>query len=258
MPSLAVALFQTNIQWLDRQANLADLDSKIADLPNVDLIVLPETFATGFAFDQAGVGEPDKGEVYQWMVQTAEKTQAVVVGSVAVNCQDKNANRMYWVWPDGTTRHYDKRHLFRMGNEHEHVVAGEVREVFEVNGFRLLPLVCYDLRFPVWSRNRNDYDVLVNVANWPGARRKVWDTLLQARAMENQCFVLGVNRVGDDGKGTGHSGGTAVYDFKGDTLAATKDDEPEVLLYTLTLDDLNQFKQNFPAYLDGDDFELKQ
>jgi len=256
--SLTVALFQTRIHWMDVAANLKALSAQIEQTAQgVDLIVLPETFATGFAFDQAGVGEVEQGPIYQWMMQTAKQSGAVVVGSVAVNCEDKNANRMYWVWPDGKTCHYDKRHLFRMGNEHQHVVAGEHREVFEVNGFRILPLVCYDLRFPVWSRNTNDYDLMINVANWPGARRRIWDTLLQARAMENQSYVIGVNRVGDDGKGTGHSGGTAIYDFKGDTLLAAKDNEPDVLRYTLQLDALNQFKTNFPAYLDGDQFELK-
>ena len=143
-----------------------------------------------------------------------------------------------------------------MGNEHHHVVAGAERKVFNINGFRILPMVCYDLRFPVWTRNKNDYDVIVNVANWPGVRRKPWDTLLQARAIENQCYVLAVNRVGDDGKGVGHSGGSAIYDFKGDTLALAQDDQPDVLQYTIELEALNQFKDNFPAYLDGDQFAL--
>ena len=256
MSHLKVALIQTDIAWLAPQTNMHRLEQVISTEVNAaDLIILPETFATGFAFDQEGVGEVENGPILAWMQTMAKAHDCVMVGSVAVNCQGKNANRMYWVKPDGHYQYYDKRHLFRMGNDH-HVVAGRCREVFEINGFRLLPLVCYDLRFPVWSRNTNDYDVMVNVANWPGVRRKPWDILLQARAIENQCYVLAVNRIGDDGKGVGHSGGTAIYDFKGDTLLAAEDDKPDVLQYTLDLDALNQFKQNFPAYLDGDQFEL--
>jgi omega-amidase len=261
MSSLTVALVQTDICWLEPVKNTQLLTAKLADINSVDLIVLPETFATGFAFDQPNVGEVPNGPILDWMKQTAAQKGAVVVGSVAVNSvavnqDDKNANRLYWVTPDGHVSHYDKRHLFRMGNEHHHVVAGNAREVFEIKGFRVLPLVCYDLRFPVWSRNRNDYDVLLNIANWPGARRRVWDTLLQARSMENQCYVIAVNRVGDDGNGVGHSGGTAAYDFKGDTLSAAADHKCEIIVQTLDLKALNKFKEAFPAHLDGDDFQL--
>lgn len=259
--ALNVALVQTDIAWLKPLQNMKHLEQVITTkVDNADLIILPETFATGFAFDKQDVGELEQGPIFNWLQQMAKTTGAVMVGSVAVNSainsESKNANRMYWVRPDGSFEYYDKRHLFRMGNEHHHVVAGNERKVFEVKGFRLLPLVCYDLRFPVWSRNKNDYDVMVNVANWPGVRRKPWDILLQARAIENQCYVLAVNRVGEDGKGVGHSGGTAIYDFKGDTLLAAKDNQAEVLQYTLELDELNQFKENFPAHLDADDFEI--
>lgn len=257
MSRLKVALVQTQIAWLAPEQNMQDLQKVLTEqIDNADLIVLPETFATGFAFDQQGVGEVEQGPIFAWMQRMAKITNSVLVGSVAVNCQGKNANRMYWVKADGSFEYYDKRHLFRMGNEHHHVVAGNERKVFEINGFRFLPLVCYDLRFPVWSRNQNDYDVMVNVANWPGVRRKPWDILLQARAIENQCYVLAVNRVGDDGNGVGHSGGTAIYDYKGDTLLAAKDHQADVLQFTLELDELTRFKKNFPAHLDGDDFKI--
>lgn len=256
MSSLTVALVQTDICWLEPQKNLQNLNNKLASLESVDLIVLPETFATGFAFDQPEVGEIAGGPILLWMKQLAKTTKAVITGSVAVNHLDKNVNRLYWVTPQGDVQHYDKRHLFRMGNEGEHVIAGQKREIFNLNGMRILPIICYDLRFPVWSRNKNDYDILLNVANWPGVRRKVWDTLLSARAMENQCYVLAVNRIGDDGKGVGHSGGTCVYDFKGDALEVAKDNQPQIVIQTLTLDALNQFKQQFPAYLDSDEFNL--
>lgn len=262
--TLNVTLVQMDISWLQPENNFAKITELLSDISNSndnagfnpDLIILPETFATGFAFDQPNVGEPENGPILAWLKHTAAAKNVVMVGSVAVQQGDKNANRLYWVTPEGEVSFYDKRHLFRMGNEHHHVVAGENRAVFEIKGVRFLPLVCYDLRFPVWSRNRNDYDVLLNVANWPGARRRIWDTLLQARAMENQCYVLAVNRVGDDGKGVGHSGGTAAYDFTGEPLATAPDNQTKVVNTQLDLTALKAFKQQFPAYLDGDEFTL--
>ncbi len=256
MSSLSCALVQMDIEWLLPAHNFTKLESVLHDIDDVDLIVLPETFATGFAFDQQGVGEVVNGPILQWMKAMAAVKNAVLVGSVAVNHQGKNANRLYWVSPDGEVKHYDKRHLFRMGNEQDHVVAGQTREVFELNGFRILPQICYDLRFPVWARNRNDYDVMINIANWPAARRKPYDILLQARAIENQCYVLSVNRIGVDGKGVAHSGGTAIYDFKGDLLAKAQDDRSGVIKQKLSLGALNEFRAAFPAHLDSDDFKL--
>lgn len=256
MSRLTCALVQTSIEWLAPQTNLANLEKTLSEVNDVDLILLPETFATGFAFDIEGVGEAENGPILTWMLSMAAQKNAVVAGSVAVNKDGKNANRLYWVTPEGGVSFYDKRHLFRMGNEQDHVVAGQKRAVFELKGFRILPQICYDLRFPVWARNRNDYDVMVNVANWPAARRKPYDTLLQARAIENQCYVLSVNRIGEDGKGVAHSGGTAVYDFKGDVIEAAVDDTPGVLIQSLSLYALNRFKKAFPAYLDADEFSL--
>lgn len=257
MSTLTIASIQTSLNWLDKEANLAIFDGIIADIDHVvDLILLPETFATGFAIN-LDCAEPENGKVLNWMIATANSTNAVIAGSVLVQQGDKKANRFYWVWPDGEVKFYDKRHLFCLGKEGNFVKAGEQREVFTLNGFRILPQVCYDLRFPVFQRNRNDYDVMVNVANWPAARRKVWDTLLMARAMENVCYVIGLNRVGEDGNGVAHNGGTAVYDFKGDTLAQAKDNESSVLITTLDKEPLEAFKQSFPAHLDADEFSLE-
>ena len=257
MSTLKVALIQTNIKWLDISANLAALEQQLSDCKAVDLILLPETFATGFAMARpAARVDSDGGQILIWLKAMAERHQAVIAGSVFVTHRDKIANRFYWVWPNGETKYYDKRHLFRLGNEGDHVIAGQAREVFNINGVRILPQVCYDLRFPVWARNQNDYDVLVNVANWPAARRKIWDTLLQARAIENQAYVLGVNRIGQDGFNVQHSGGTVAYDFKGDTLALVEDHCAGVLYSNLDLDALAEFKQQFPAYLDADSFSL--
>jgi omega-amidase len=262
MSGLTVTLVQTNIDWLAPQKNFAQLTQLLSDVADTDLIVLPETFATGFAFEQLAVKNNDDDElassteILSWLKQTARDKNAVIVGSVAVKLGDKNANRLYWVTPQGGVSYYDKRHLFRMGNEHNYVVAGKQREIFTVKGVRFLATVCYDLRFPVWSRNKNDYDVLLNIANWPALRRRIWDTLLPARAIENQCYVVAVNRVGLDGKSVAHSGGTAFYDFKGDLLAKAEDDQSQLLQLTLDMDALNKFKTGFPAYLDGDEFEL--
>ncbi|MEL0647461.1 amidohydrolase [Pseudoalteromonas agarivorans] len=256
MSTLTLTLVQSALHWLDKDANLAMFDKKLAKITaNPDLILLPETFATGFAIN-LDCAEPENGKVLTWLKAQANKHNAVIAGSVLVAQGDKKANRFYWVKPNDEVNYYDKRHLFRLGSEGDYVVAGQARKTFEINGFKLLPQVCYDLRFPVFQRNNNDYDVMINVANWPAVRRHIWDTLLMARAMENLCYVVAVNRVGDDGNGVAHNGGTAVYDFKGDTLAKAKDNTQELLTVTLEKAPLEDFKTAFPAYLDADPFTL--
>ena len=256
MSTLTLTLVQSELHWLDKDANLAMFDKKLAEITaNPDLILLPETFATGFAIN-LDCAEPENGKVLTWLKTQAHKHNAVIAGSVLVAQGDKKANRFYWVTPKGEVNYYDKRHLFRLGSEGDYVVAGQARKTFEINGFKLLPQVCYDLRFPVFQRNNNDYDVMINVANWPAIRRHIWDTLLMARAMENLCYVVAVNRVGDDGNGVAHNGGTAVFDFKGDTLAKAKDNTQELLTVALEKAPLEDFKTAFPAYLDADPFTL--
>jgi len=259
--TLTVAAVQSDIQWLDKAANLAALEKMIVgyftDHDALDLLLLPESFSTGFCTHDPSVKEPaDGGDALQWLKHMAAHHHCVVAGTVFVAEADKKANRFYWVWPDGRVEYYDKRHLFRLGNEGDYVAQGMERKVFEINGIRDLPQVCYDLRFPVFSRNRQDYDLLVNVANWPAARRHVWDTLLKARAMENQAFVVGVNRVGADGMGVDHSGGTCILDYVGEPLVSATDHQAHIISATLDLTQLEQFKAQFPAYLDADGFEL--
>ncbi len=254
-PTLKVAALQTDIAWLDREANYQTIRNLLADT-QADLIVLPETFATGFAFELAECGEAPMADSVSFMQELAKDKNAAVCGSVATLVDGKKANRLYFVTPAGEVSYYDKRHLFRMGNEQDHVVAGKERVIVNYRGFRILLQVCYDLRFPVFQRNRNDYDLMINVANWPAARRHPWDTLLKARAMENLCYVVGVNRIGQDGRGTEHSGGTAIIDFKGEPLAKADDNQQQVIISELSLTDLQAFKQAFPAHLDGDDFQL--
>ena len=258
---LTIAAVQYDIQWLDKAANLAALEQMIAgffaDQEQVDLLLLPETFSTGFCIDDPSIKQPeDGGEDLLWLKRMASQYDCVVAGTVFVKVKDKKANRFYWAWPDGSVEYCDKRHLFRLGNEGEYVAQGQERKIFELKGIRILPQVCYDLRFPVWSRNRQDYDLLVNVANWPAARRHVWDTLLKARAMENQAYVVGVNRIRTDGKGVDHSGGTVLLDYVGEPLVAAEDNKAQVICAELDFSKLAEFKTEFPAYLDADDFEI--
>lgn len=259
--TLKIAAVQYDIQWLDKKTNFANLGEMIngffAKEKSVDLILLPESFSTGFCVNDPTVRQPENGgEDLAWMKTIAEQHDCVVAGSVFVAVDAKKANRFYWVWPDGQVEYYDKRHLFRLGNEGDFVVQGSNRKIIEINGIKILPQVCYDLRFPVFSRNQQDYDVMVNVANWPAVRRSVWDTLLKARAIENQAYVMGVNRVGEDGFGVAHSGGSCVLSYAGETLVAAEDNQQQVITFELDFSKLKQFKCNFPAYLDADEFEL--
>lgn len=261
MSTLRVAAVQYDIQWLDKNANFKNLENMLGDffLNNaaVDLLLLPETFSTGFCIDDKNVQEPvDGGVDLIWLKRMAKEFNCVVAGTVLVKQGDKKVNRFYWVTADGSVEYYDKRHLFRLGNEGDFVSQGKERKIVEINGIKILPQVCYDLRFPVWSRNKQDYDLLVNVANWPAARRHIWDTLLKARAMENQAFVVGVNRVGNDGRGTAHSGGTCFVDFVGESIAAVGDDRQQVISVELDFSALEKAKKNFPVFLDADEFEI--
>lgn len=256
MSTLTISLLQSSLHWLDKDANLAMFNQQLEAIPeHTELILLPETFATGFAV-KLDCAEPENGKVLTWLKAQAAKHHAVIAGTVLVTQGQKKANRFYWVKPNGEVNYYDKRHLFCLGSEGDYVMAGQTREIFELNGFKILPQVCYDLRFPVFQRNQNDYDVMINVANWPAVRRNIWDTLLMARAMENLCYVVGVNRIGDDGNGVAHNGGTAAYDFKGEPLAKAHDNNVELLTLTLEKAPLEDFKRSFPAYLDADSFSL--
>jgi predicted amidohydrolase len=263
MSTLTIAAVQYDIHWLDQQANFESLERLIANHfetnDAADLLLLPETFSTGFCINREDVQEPkDGGIALAWLKKMAQLYNCVVAGSVLVSQNDKKVNRFYWVFADGTVEHYDKRHLFRLGKEQDYVEQGQCRKIITINGIKILPLVCYDLRFPVWSRNCQDYDLMVNVANWPAARRHIWDTLLKARAMENQSFVVGVNRVGEDGNSTGHSGGTTVINFTGDTIVVAVDNQQQIISTQLDFSKLDKFKDNFPAFLDADEFELQQ
>ena len=258
MQDLRVTLIQCELHWHDAPANRAQFEQLFAGLKgNTDLIILPEMFTTGFTMEPETLAEPADGETTQWMLEQAAQLDAAVVGSMMVKVGEGYRNRMLFATPDGELHHYDKRHLFRMGGEHNHYEAGDERVIVNFRGWRIMPQICYDLRFPVFCRNRNDYDLLIYVANWPKPRRNPWRTLLQARAHENQCYVAGVNRIGKDGKGLEYSGDSLLVDFKGE-LAIDGGTE-ELLVETRTLDRaaLDTFRDNFPAWMDADQFDLK-
>ncbi len=259
---LKVSLVQTPLHWENPEENYRHLSDLIRPLAGkTDLVVLPEMFTTGFSMDSARLAEPLNGPTLGWMVQTAQDLDAVVTGSIIVEEGGNYFNRLIWMQPDGHFQTYDKRHLFRMAEEDAHFEGGTAQLVVEWRGWRICPLICYDLRFPVWSRNRYEngaaaYDVLIYVANWPAARRTAWQTLLRARAHENQVYVLGVNRVGEDGKGIAYAGDSAVISPKGADLMEFETNETGVKTAVLSAEALNDFRVKFPVGLDADDFTL--
>jgi omega-amidase len=256
MRDLRVTLVQSMLHWEDVAANLAMFASKLAGLKGAtDLIVLPEMFSTGFSMRSAELAEPMEGSTVTWMKEQARTLDTAIYGSAIIKEGGRCFNRGLFVRPDGSVEHYDKRHLFRMAEEIHHYAPGEQRVVVEWRGWRLLLQICYDLRFPVFSRNRGDYDALVYVASWPDARRYVWSQLLIARAIENQSYAIGVNRVGMDGKGHHYSGGSVVVDPRGD---AEEIAPGEGLMHSvLHREALDDFRAKFPVGKDADDFELR-
>ena len=255
MQNLTIALIQQEIVPNNPQLNLTTFAQAMSHLQGCDLVVLPEVFTTGFCSNARSYAERVDGEAYQWMAQQAQQLQAVITGSLVVREGDNYFNRLVWMRPDGSYAHYDKRHLFRMAGEHERYASGKQRLLVELKGWRILPLVCYDLRFPVWSRNRNDYDLAIYVANWPSARSLHWNRLLQARAIENLSYVVGVNRVGMDEKHQHYSGDSAIYGPAGEVLVHSQ--ETGAFVFELYPEKLKQYRDSFPAYIDADDFELK-
>lgn len=255
MHDLNVTLIQTELHWEQPEANRAMLAERIANCGKTDLIVLPEMFATGFSMNAADHAETMDGPSVAWMAEQAAARDAVITGSLMMKTDDGYRNRLVWMPPDGNYRYYDKRHLFRMAGEHESYAPGERRLIVELNGWRICPLVCYDLRFPVFSRNRGDYDLLVYVANWPSPRRRHWSALLAARAIENLSYIVGVNRVGDDGNGHHYSGDSTVIDMAGEVLFAGAG-QAFCQAVTLDAEALAKWRERLPFHVDADAFSL--
>ena len=264
MHDLRISLVQGDTRWLDPEGNRAYYGRLIAPLHGItDLILLPETFTSGFSNEAIGQAETMEGPTVAWLREQSRKLGAAITGSVQIRDGEGVYNRLLFVTPDGAIAHYDKRHLFRYAGEHERYAAGRSRLTVEYKGWRICPLVCYDLRFPVFSRNRFDverpdqldYDLLLYVANWPAARAHAWKTLLRARAIENLCFVAGLNRVGEDGNGLQYDGESAVIDMLGHPLSESMDAEV-VTTTTLPAALLLGHRERFPAMRDADAFSL--
>lgn len=256
LPDLELALIQTNLIWQDAPANHKRFVGLLDEAHGADLIILPEMFTTAFSMDSADLAEPEEGPTYAWLREQASRLNAVITGSVIIQAADGTyRNRLLWARPNGEVSHYDKRHLFRMAGEHKHYTAGERQAMFELNGWHVRPLICYDLRFPVWSRDPRETDLLLYTANWPAARRTAWNRLLPARAIENLCYVAAVNRVGEDGKGYPYSGDSQVLDFHGEPLLDAGAAEG-VFKVRLQAAALAKHRERFPAHEDADEFGL--
>ncbi|QKN83168.1 amidohydrolase [Scandinavium goeteborgense] len=255
MPNLKVTILQQPLVWMDGPANLRHFDRQLEEIHGRDIIVLPEMFTTGFAMEAATQSLPEE-EVVAWMHEKAQQTDALIAGSAALQTDRGPVNRFLLVEPEGQVHRYDKRHLFRMADEHHHYEAGHERVVFEWRGWRILPLVCYDLRFPVWSRNRNDYDLALYVANWPAPRSLHWQALLTARAIENQAYVIGCNRVGTDGNGHHYRGDSRAINPQGEIIASAEPHQATLINTELSLSALQEYRQKFPAWQDADGFTI--
>ena len=259
---LLVTLVQSNLHWEDKNANLAMFEKKIMGLvQRTEIVVLPEMFNTGFSMNPKALAENMEGVTVQWMKRISAEKKIILAGSLIIEENGQYYNRFVWMLPNGGSGFYDKRHRFAYAGEDEHFAAGAKRMIASVKGWRINLQVCYDLRFPVWTRQQAkqgepEFDVIIYVANWPEKRILAWKTLLQARAIENQCYVVGVNRVGDDGNGIHYNGNSLVVDPLGDILYIKAEDED---IYTLALDKnhLNNTREKFPFLRDSDEFQIK-
>lgn len=247
---MKISIIQQDIVWADVKENIRKAETAIDRRPGADLYVLPEMFSTGFCTEPEGIAE-EEGETLRWMKAKAAQTDAAIAGSLAVKEDGRYYNRFYFVKPDGAVTYYDKKHLFTYGGEHERFTAGTERVVVEFRGVRILLEVCYDLRFPIWSRNRGDYDMILYVASWPRIRVNAWKSLLVARAIENQCYVAGVNRVGTDPSNE-YCGGSMVIDPYGKIIASCEDGVEMSAEAEIDMEMLEAFRAKFPVLNDSD------
>lgn len=258
-----ISIVQVDIIWESPEKNLKRYQEMIlSDEMETNLIVLPEMFTSGFTMNAEKISVSSQLLALPWMQEIARVKKCAVTGSIITQDQGRYFNRLYFVFPDGTFKQYDKKHLFRMADEHMHYASGSERLIINYMGWNICPLICYDLRFPVFSRNQFDpkvgfaYDLLLYVANWPEARRNAWNCLLQARAHENLSYVAGVNRVGVDGNNKAYSGDSAVYDFKGEILTKNVSNEPFIQTIHLNKESLHEYRGRFNSLLDADPFIL--
>ena len=248
---MKLTILQRDIVWADPAENVRRAEEAINRNPRADLYVLPEMFSTGFCTQPEGIAEPVENQTVSWMKAKASQTGAAIAGSIAVHEDGKYYNRFHFVTPDGNITTYDKKHLFTFGGEHKRFTAGSERVIVTYKGFRILLEICYDLRFPVWSRNKGDYDMIIYVASWPTPRVEAWKALLTARAIENQCYVVGVNRVGED-PGNNYCGGSRVIDPYGQIMAECEDGKEMEATAKVDMEVLEAFRAKFPVLDDAD------
>ncbi len=265
MNDLKISVVQPDIRWENRTENLNYLSKMIDQIDgSTDIIILPEMFTTGFSMKAEGIAEEYHSEMesLRWMMNIASQKGAAISGSISVKEGAEFFNRLFWVYPDGSYKHYDKRHLFSFAGEDSIYSPGLEKLIIDFKGWHICPLICYDLRFPVWSRNTlsnelPEYDLLIYVANWPEVRREPWMKLLYARAIENQCFVVGSNRVGSDGNDISYSGDSLIINPKGELICSLNDEEA-VYSINLNRSELDEFRQKFPVLKDADSFKLAE
>ncbi len=263
MQDLIVTFIQSDLFWNNQPANLQAFETKILSLEkSTNVIILPEMFNTGFVVEPETVNEQAAEESLSWMRKMAEIKNAVVCGSMIVKEDQNYYNRFFWVLPDGSYDNYDKRHLFSLGGEHHHFTSGRQSKIIEYKGWKIKPLICYDLRFPVWAKNTYqngayEYDLLIYVANWPVARVHAWKSLLVGRAIENQSYAIGVNRIGKDGRGTSHSGCSGIVEPKGEWISEEVENIESFQTIKLNKVDLDEYRQKFNFALDWDQFNIQ-
>jgi omega-amidase len=257
MDNLKITIYQGYLFWENIEKNLQNISLRLSGIrEKTNLIILPEMFNTGFTMNAEKLGETMNGKTMQWMQNTAKKFDCVVTGSIIIKENGKFYNRLLWIRPDGTHEHYDKRHLFALGKEHQTYTAGTKKLIVELNGWKICPMICYDLRFPVWMRNvEEDYDLLMIVANWPEKRALHWRTLIPARAVENQSYVIGVNRVGHDGNEVYHSGDSTCIDPNGNVVYYKRDEE-DVYTFSVIGDEVKKARRALPFLKDADKFKI--
>ncbi len=259
MQDIRVTIVQPDLYWEDWRKNLEVFSLKLSQLQEkTDLIALPEMFTTGFSMNAEKLAQEMKGPSIEWLTKAASQSGCVVVASLIIKERGYYYNRLIWMRPDGTFSTYDKRHLFRMAGEHCYFAAGKERLIVELKGWKFCPLICYDLRFPVWCRNRGDYDCLIFIANWPESRKLAWRTLLRARAIENQAYVVGVNRIGKDGNGLLFSGDSMAIDPEGKVLSKTRSYTESIETVLLDAGELDRFRKEFQVSADADDFIFRK
>jgi len=261
MSSLTISLIQTNLFWENKKANLEMLQQKIEGIKEkTEIVILPEMFTTGFSMKPELFAETMDGETVKWMKKITAEKKIILTGSVIIEENGKYFNRLVWMLPNGEYGVYDKRHLFAFANEHSHYSAGNKKLIASVKGWKINLQICYDLRFPVWARqdfqSENKYDLLINVANWPTKRNIAWQTLLRARAIENQCFVAGVNRTGEDGNKIYYSGDSMIIGPLGETIYE-KNQAEDIYTFTLQKEKITETRNQFPFWKDADSFILK-